>query len=119
LFTGTEEGGWHKCLVVLPGRVRKLPSGLKIPHMGWNQVKQRRSHPIFDGIPDEANFYFVHSYYVDPEDRSLVAGETDYGIPIGSVITRGNLIATQFHPEKSGEFGLRMYNNFIKLALAR
>ncbi len=118
LFTGTEEGGWHECLGVLPGRVRKLPSGLKIPHMGWNQVKQRLSHPIFDGIPDEANFYFVHSYYVAPEDKSLVAGETDYGIPICSVIARGNLIATQFHPEKSGEFGLRMYRNFIKLALA-
>ena len=118
LFTGTEEGGWHECLGVIPGRVKKLPSGLKIPHMGWNQVKQRRSHPIFDGIPDEANFYFVHSYYVEPEDKSLVAGETDYGLPICSVIARGNLIGTQFHPEKSGEFGLRMYDNFIKLAMA-
>ncbi len=115
LFTGTEEGGWHECLGVIPGRVRRLPSGLKIPHMGWNQVKQRLSHPIFDGIPDEANFYFVHSYYVEPEDKSLVAGETDYGIPLCSVIARGNLIATQFHPEKSGKFGLRMYSNFIKL----
>jgi len=61
LFTGTEEGGWHECLGVLQGRVRRLPSGLKIPHMGWNQVKQMISHPVFDGIPDEANFYFVHS----------------------------------------------------------
>lgn len=118
LFTGTEEGGWHECLNVISGRVKKLPAGLKIPHMGWNQVKQRRSHPIFEGIPDEANFYFVHSYYVEPEDKSLVAGETDYGISICSVIARGNLIATQFHPEKSGEFGLRMYDNFIKLAMA-
>ena len=116
LFTDTEEGGWHECLGIIPGQVRKLPSGLKIPHMGWNQVKQRISHPVFAGIPDEANFYFVHSYYVEPEDKSLVAGETDYGIPICSVIARGNLIATQFHPEKSGEFGLRMYSNFIKLA---
>ncbi len=118
LFSGTEEGGWHECLGVIPGRVRKLPSGLKIPHMGWNQVKQRLSHPIFEGIPDEANFYFVHSYYAAPEEKSLVAGETDYGIPICSVIARGNLIATQFHPEKSGEAGLRMYSNFINLALA-
>lgn len=116
LFDGTEEGGWHECLGVLPGRVRRLPAGLKIPHMGWNQVKQRLSHPIFEGIPDEANFYFVHSYYADPEDKSLVAAETDYGIPICSVIARGNLIATQFHPEKSGESGLKMYDNFIKLA---
>ena len=117
LFTGTEEGGWHECLGVLQGRVRRLPSGLKIPHMGWNQVKQIISHPIFNGIPDEANFYFVHSYYAEPDDRSLVAGETDYGIGICSVIAGGNLIATQFHPEKSGEFGLRMYDNFIKLAM--
>lgn len=117
LFTATEEGGWHECLGVLQGRVRRLPSGLKIPHMGWNQVKQMISHPVFDGIPDEANFYFVHSYYAEPDDRSLVAGETDYGTSICSVIVRGNLIATQFHPEKSSEFGLRMYDNFIKLAM--
>jgi len=117
LFTGTEEGGWHECLGVIPGRVRKLPAGLKIPHMGWNQVKQRFSHPIFEGIPDEANFYFVHSYYGEPEDKSLVAGETEYGTKIGSVIARENLIATQFHPEKSGEFGLKMYDNFLKLAM--
>ena len=118
LFTGTEEGGWHECLGIIPGRVKKLPSEFKVPHMGWNQVKQRISHPVFEGIPDEANFYFVHSYYVEPDDKSLVAGETDYGIPICSVIARGSLIATQFHPEKSGEFGLRLYHNFIKLALA-
>ena len=117
LFNGTEEGGWHKCLGVIPGQARKLPSGLKIPHMGWNQVKQMVSHQVFDGIPDGANFYFVHSYYVEPDDKSLVIGETDYGIKICSVIARGNLIATQFHPEKSGEFGLRMYNNFIKMAM--
>ncbi|MCX6011002.1 MAG: imidazole glycerol phosphate synthase subunit HisH [Chloroflexi bacterium] len=118
LFTGTEEGGWHKCLGIIPGRVRRLPAGLKIPHMGWNQLKQRVSHPVFDGIPDEANFYFVHSYYVEPDDESLVIGETEYGIPICSVIARGKLVATQFHPEKSGEVGLRLYDNFIRLALA-
>ncbi len=77
LFTGTEEGGWHECLGVIPGQVKKLPSGLKIPHMGWNQVRQKVSHPVFEGIPDEANFYFVHSYYVDPDDKSMVAGETE------------------------------------------
>ena len=116
LFTATEEGGWHECRSIIPGRVRKLPPGLKIPHMGWNQVKQRLPHPVFEGIPDEANFYFVHSYYAEPDDKSLVAGETEYGMPICSVIARGNLIATQFHPEKSGEFGLIMYHNFIRLA---
>jgi len=119
LFDGTEEGGWHECLGVIPGQVRKLPAGLKIPHMGWNQVKQVASHPVFDGIPNEANFYFVHSYYAEPDDKSLVVGETNYGVTICSAIARGNLVATQFHPEKSGEFGLRMYDNFIKLAMER
>ncbi len=118
LFTSTEEGGGHECLGIIPGRVRRLPSGLKIPHMGWNQVKQTIPHPIFDGIADEANFYFVHSYYAEPEDKSLVAGETEYGIRLCSAIARGNLVATQFHPEKSGGIGLKLYDNFIKLALA-
>ncbi len=119
LFTGTEEGGWHECLGIVAGQVKRLPGGQKIPHMGWNQVKQRFSHPVFQGIPDEANFYFVHSYYAEPEDKSLVAGETEYGIPICSILAKDNLIATQFHPEKSGEEGLRMYDNFLKLALGR
>ena len=118
LFSGTEEGGGHECLGIIPGRVRKLPQGQKIPHMGWNQVKQKISHKVFEGIPDFANFYFVHSYYVAPEDESLVVGETSYGIPICSVIARDTLVATQFHPEKSGQFGLKMYDNFIKLAIA-
>jgi len=117
LFTGTEEGGWHECLDIIPGVVHRLPPGLKIPHMGWNQVRQSISHPLFESIPDEANFYFVHSYYVEPDDRSLVAGETEYGIAMCSVLIRGNLVATQFHPEKSGEVGLRLYDNFIKSAL--
>ena len=119
LFTGTEEGGWHECFNVLPGRVRMLPAGLKIPHMGWNQVKQKISHPVFAGVPDETNFYFVHSYYVEPDDKSLIAGETEYGIPFCSVIARDNLVATQFHPEKSGEMGLKIYDNFINLARKR
>jgi glutamine amidotransferase len=116
LFDGTEEGGWHECLGIIPGVVRRLPPDLKIPHMGWNQVRQKITHPIFNGIPDETNFYFVHSYYVEPEDRSLVVGETEYGIPICSVIAKDNLVATQFHPEKSGEVGLRLYENFINMA---
>lgn len=119
LFTETEEGGLHKCLDIIPGKVRKLPSGLKNPHMGWNQVRQLYSHPIFDGIPDNSYFYFVHGYYADPDDSSLVAGETEYGLPLCSVLIRNNLIATQFHPEKSGALGLRMYNNFIKIAASK
>ena len=119
LFAGTEEGGWHDCLGIIPGRVKKLPAGLKVPHMGWNQVRQRFNHPVFEGIPDEANFYFVHSYYGEPEDKSLVAGETEYGVTMGSVIARGNLVATQFHPEKSGDYGLKMYANFLRHATGR
>ena len=117
LFSGTEEGGWHQCLEVIPGVVRRLPAGLKIPHMGWNQVKQRFAHPIFDGIPNEANFYFVHSYYADPDDISMVAGTTNYGVSICSMLIKDGLIATQFHPEKSGAHGLKMYSNFLNIAL--
>ena len=118
LFTGTEEGGWRQCLNIIPGKVRKLPPGLKIPHMGWNQVKQIMAHPFFYSIPDEANFYFVHSYYAEPEDKSLVVGETEYGIKFCSTIVKGNLVAIQFHPERSGEIGLSLYRNFIEDALA-
>jgi imidazole glycerol-phosphate synthase subunit HisH len=116
LLSATEEGGDYKCLDLVPGKVRKLPSGLKIPHMGWNQVKQEFRHAFFTDIPDNANFYFVHSYYADPADRSVVAGSTDYGLPFCSVLIRDNLFATQFHPEKSGESGLQMYQNFFKIA---
>ena len=119
LFSATEEGGWNKCLEVIPGTVKRLPEGLKIPHMGWNQVKQRLVHPLFDGIPDEANFYFVHSYYAYPNDTSVIAGTTEYGETMCSVLIKGNLVATQFHPEKSGEYGLRMYGNFLGMALGR
>ncbi len=114
LLSETEEGGGCPCLGIVPGRVRRLPPGLKVPHMGWNQVGQRSAHPIFQGIPNQAHFYFVHSYYPDPEDRSLVAGETEYGITFCSVLIRGNLVATQFHPERSGDLGLQLYDNFFK-----
>ena len=114
LMSSTEEGGWHECLGVIPGAVRRLPAGLKVPHMGWNQVKQKVQHPIFKGIPDESNFYFVHSYYAEPKDATVVAGTTEYGVTICSVLIKDNLVATQFHPEKSGTIGLRMYDNFLK-----
>ena len=117
LFSVSEEGGEHACLDVIPGRVKRLPYGLKVPHMGWNQVRQRRSHPVFDGIEDNAYFYFVHSYYPSPEDESIVIGETEYGLTFASVIGRDNVVATQFHPEKSGNAGLRFYANFLRLAL--
>ena len=116
LFSGTEEGGWYECLNIIPGAVKKLPPGLKIPHMGWNQVNQKLAHPIFEGIPNGANFYFVHSYYGQPEDPSVMAAETEYVIPFCSALARGNLVATQFHPEKSGDLGLKIYSNFLRSA---
>jgi glutamine amidotransferase len=119
LFTSTEESGGYNCLNLIPGTVRLLPPNLKVPHMGWNQLKQKMAHPVFNGISDEANFYFVHSYYVDPLDRSIVAGETGYGIDFCSMAVKGNLVATQFHPEKSGEIGLRLLGNFLKLSLGK
>jgi len=117
LLSRTEEGGGHECLGVIPGKVKRLPQGIKIPHIGWDQVKQRFTHPVFEGIPDEANFYFVHSFYAEPEDMSVVAGTTSYGVSMCSMVIKDNLIATQFHPEKSGEHGLKMYANFLKIAL--
>ena len=114
LFTETEEDGGHTCLDAFSGVVRKLPEGRKIPHMGWNQVKQKIDHPAFEGVPDKANFYFVHSYYVDPQDKSLVAGTTEYGIEFCSIMAKGNVIATQFHPEKSGNVGLKILDNFLQ-----
>ena len=119
LLDVSEEGGEHRCLGVVHGRVRKLPStngggtALKIPHMGWNRVAQTREHPLFAGVPDGSYFYFVHSYYPDPEDQSLVIGRTDYGVTFASAIARDRLAATQFHPEKSGAAGLQLYKNFL------
>lgn len=114
LFTVSEEGE-EPCLDVIKGRVRRLPDGLKVPHMGWNNVRQVVEHPIWEGVPDEAYFYFVHSYYVDPMDRSVVIGETEYGLPFTVAIGTDNVMGTQFHPEKSGALGLKIYDNFARL----
>lgn len=113
LLSMSEEGGEHECLGIIEGRVKKLPGGQKVPHMGWNSVRQTAEHPIFAGISDESYFYFVHSYYPEPTDAAVVIGETEYGVTFASVLARGNIVATQFHPEKSGEMGLRMYANFL------
>lgn len=119
LFTESEEFGLHKGLDVIPGRVTRFPEGmteqdeeLKVPHMGWNQLSIKRSPPAFSGIPDGAHFYFVHSYYVQPEDVSVVATTTDYGIEFCSSVWKDNIVATQFHPEKSQERGLAILKNF-------
>jgi glutamine amidotransferase len=124
LFSESEEFGCHRGLDLIPGRVVRFPgtlvapdgSRLKVPHMGWNRVRIERAAPILEGLPEEPYFYFVHSYYVEPADASVVAGSTEYGSRFTSVIWRDNLFATQFHPEKSQAAGLRLLANFARLA---
>ena len=115
LMDRTEEGD-APCLGVLPGVVKRLPPGMKVPHMGWNSVRFNTGHPVFQGIPQDSHFYFVHSYYAVPADTTGQIGTTEYGVSFCSVYVRGNLVATQFHPEKSGSTGLRIYENFVALA---
>ena len=115
LMESTEEGD-APCLGIIPGGVQRLPAGMKVPHMGWNSVRFGKSHPVFEGIPQDSYFYFVHSYYAVPSDPTGRTGTTEYGVSFCSAYTQGNLIATQFHPEKSGETGVRIYKNFCALA---
>ena len=114
LLDHTEEGD-APCLGIITGTVKKLPPSLKVPHMGWNSVEFKTDHPVFNGIPQGSYFYFVHSYYAEPADQASVAGVTEYSMPFCSAYTRGNLVATQFHPEKSGPVGLQIYRNFMAL----
>ena len=118
LLTYSEEGGHQECLDVIPGVVRKLPAGLKVPQMGWNQVACQTEHPLLDGIPDRSSFYFVHSFYAEPLDQKVVVATTEYGLSFASILARDNVFATQFHPEKSGARGLQLYRNFVRLAEA-
>ncbi len=121
LFESSEESPGVAGLGLVPGSVRRFTPGLKVPHMGWNRVRQARPSPLFEGIGEGEYFYFVHSYYVDPAPAAgeVIAGVTDYGIEFGSVLSRGNLFATQYHPEKSQAMGLRMLSNFGTLEPAR
>ncbi|RTZ92016.1 MAG: imidazole glycerol phosphate synthase subunit HisH [Deltaproteobacteria bacterium] len=121
LYTESEEHGRHEGLGTVPGKVTRFPdlltdgdgNRLKIPHMGWNQVRQVPSDaPLWKDIPDESFFYFVHSYYGIPDQSELVAGWTDYGVPFASAILHDNLFAVQFHPEKSQKVGLTLLRNF-------
>ncbi len=115
LFDSSEEGGGQQCLGILPGVVRHFGhTGLKVPHMGWNTVEWIRDHPVTEGIPGGSYFYFVHSFFPDPQDEAVVLGTTEYGVTFASVVARENVIATQFHPEKSGDRGLQLYANFIR-----
>jgi glutamine amidotransferase len=117
LLSVSEEFGLHQGLDVIKGRVVRFPvlKDLKVPHMGWNRVHPTSGNPLFEGIPDGTYFYFVHSYFAIPEEGDLVAGWTDYGTRFCSVITRGNLFATQFHPEKSDKWGIKVLHNFGKI----
>ncbi len=113
LFSESEEFGICRGLDVFRGRVVKFAeSELKVPHMGWNTVRIVRRPPIFDGISDEGYFYFVHSFYVSPQDRGIVAGTTEYGSEFTSMVWKDNIFATQFHPEKSQEMGLKILKGF-------
>ena len=118
LFDFSEEDGGTPTLGILPGRVPRFrPSDPwdKVPQMGWNQVKILRTHPLLEGIADESEFYFVHSYYPAPADPVLAVGTTDYAeVTFASMVGRGNVVATQFHPEKSGRIGLRLLANFTQ-----
>lgn len=118
LLDRSEEDGGVDTLGILPGAVRKFtPSdpACKIPHMGWNQVRAARPHPLLAGVPDGSDFYFVHSYYPDPADPGDVIGTTDYaGVVFASMVGRGNVAATQFHVEKSGKTGLQFLRNFAQ-----
>ncbi len=118
LFDRSLEDGEYEGLGIIPGEVRRfdVPKNYKVPHMGWNQVHFKRRPPIFDGLEDDAYFYFVHSYYVAPLDSAVVAGEASYPDPFCAVVWRDNLYASQFHPEKSQGAGLRVLKNFAELA---
>lgn len=116
LFSETEEHGIHKGLNIIEGRVKKFTDGVKIPHIGWNQAKfEMPKCKIFEGIPDESYFYFAHSYYVEPDDRTIIATTTEYGIEFTSSIVKNNVLGVQFHPEKSSSPGLKILENFLKL----
>ena len=115
LLLEQSDEGPEPCLGILAGRVRRLPSGDKIPHMGWNRVQWHIEHPVFNGIPDNSYFYFVHSYYSDLLDKSVVAGTTTYTTEFCSAVAWDNVVAVQFHPEKSGQIGMRLYRNFVRL----
>jgi imidazole glycerol-phosphate synthase subunit HisH len=111
LFEHSEEGD-TACLGWLPGQVRRFPDGQRVPQIGWNEVRFARSHPVTAGLPDRGHFYFVNSYYADPRDRDDALGRTEYGVEFASVVAHDNVVATQFHAEKSGSLGLRLLADF-------
>jgi glutamine amidotransferase len=122
LFTDSVEFGLYRGLNVIPGHVLRFPDdmacaaeALKVPQMGWNQLHFKRRPPAFEGIADGSNVYFVHSYYVQPDNDDVIATTTDYGFEFCSSVWKDNIVATQFHPEKSQDVGLRILKNFAEM----
>lgn len=115
LFTESEEGGICKGLNILKGKVVRFSPKLKVPHIGWNSINIKKKISILNGINSGTYFYFVHSYYAKPDDLNFVAAETNYGVEFCSVIHYNNIFATQFHPEKSQKYGLKIIENFSKI----
>ena len=114
LFEVSEEFGQTQGLGLLRGRVRRFPEGLLAPQVGWNQIRQRHAHPLFDGIEDDSFFYFVHSFFCEPVDSDVTIGETEYGVNYASVVAQKNICGVQFHPEKSQAMGLQLLHNFAR-----
>ncbi len=117
LFEGSVETEGVEGLSILEGKILRIPEqeGLKIPHMGWNSLTIRPGAKLYQGVPDQAHVYFVHSYYLKARDESIVAASTEYGTVIHASVEKDNIFACQFHPEKSGDVGLRILNNFLDL----
>lgn len=119
LFSVSEEDGIYDGLNLIPGRVKRfrLPTGYKVPHMGWNQIVPDPRSRLFKGIPPHSYFYFVHSYYTEPEDGVVTAAHAHYGIPFTCAVEQGNVFGAQFHPEKSSRWGLRVLRNFGEMLM--
>ena len=121
LFTFSEEGGLFDGLNIVSGKVRRFPDSVKCPHLGWNKIKfaynsNNNKNPIFQDIPDESYFYFVHSYFCEPDNQEVICSTTDYGLVFPSSIWEENLFGVQFHPEKSSTLGLKILKNFGELS---
>lgn len=117
LFPGSEESEGAEGLGIFDGTITKIPNGegLKIPHMGWNSLSIKKGSRLFEGIEENPYVYFVHSYFLNAADKSIVAAQTEYGVKIDAAVESGNVFATQFHPEKSGEVGLKILKNFVNI----